>query len=148
MSAHWRRQAPPEVACLHGWPRSALVSLLAAAGTRPLRRVNSAARCSGRGTATPDPPPVRARCGACGCDEGAFVFRWWRRADARRRCAWAGHGQRGSRRTAMGPLGRCASRVFAPAPSLRCGPAGAPRPWARSRRLSSPPAPPSGAGCG
>ena len=75
MSAPWRRRAPPEVARLHAWPRSALVSLLGAAGARSLRRVNSAGRCSGRGFATPDPPPFRARRGACGCDKGAVVLR-------------------------------------------------------------------------
>ena len=38
MSAHWRQQALPEVACLHVWLRSTLVSLLGAAGAAGKQR--------------------------------------------------------------------------------------------------------------
>lgn len=155
LSARWRRQAPPEVARLHGWPRSAHVSLLDAAGARLLRRVNSAGRCSGRGPASPDPPPGRARRGACGCDKGAFVVRRCRRADraaallvGRPRTAWqSAHGcgtarpvrkpgLRPGSSTALRPFGCAPSLGAVPSPFLAARPAVRGRVWWKERKKS------------
>src|SRR5690606_9052860 len=65
MSAHWRRQAPPEVARLVGWLRGALGSLTLAG-----RRLSTTAH---------------ARRPAYGFAKGAFVVPAWRAGRADRR---------------------------------------------------------------